>query len=301
MQSDFPKSLLEFQRSFATEEACWKYLVQSRWPNGFVCPHDGKSSVGFITTRKLWQCPNGHQISATIGTTLHGTKIPLTKWFWAAYLVITHTPGLSAWQLHRQLNLNYETAYLMLKRLRAGMVHPSRSPLNGPVEIADFSIGGKKAVPSDRGTEGKAMIVGAVEIRKEGPCRIRLQKIPQVSSEELIRFIRKHIAPRATIITDSCRGYSSLRSLGYRHIVKKEETTKEAAKQLPHISRIFADLKTWLIGTHHGVSPKQLQTYLDEFSFRFNERRSPMEAFQTALRINPKVTQTAALETVHET
>jgi transposase-like protein len=145
------------------------------------------------------------------------------------------------------------------------------------------------------------MIVGAVEIRKDGAGRIRIQKIPQVSSVELIRFIRKHIAPGATIITHSCQAYRSLRSLGYRHIVRKGETTKEAAKRLPHIHRIFTDLKTWLIGTHHGVSPKQLQTYLDEFSFRFNERRSPMEAFQTALRINPKVTQTAALETVHET
>jgi len=102
---------MEFQQRFATEEACREYLFASRWPDGFVCPGCGSARAGGETRRHLWVCTAcGHQTSVTAGTVMHGTRTPLRAWFWAAYLVATHHPGISAKQLQRQLGLSrYET------------------------------------------------------------------------------------------------------------------------------------------------------------------------------------------------
>jgi len=110
---------MEFQQRFATEDACREYLFASRWPEGFVCPGCGAGRAGGETRRHLWVCAAcGHQTSVTAGTVMHGTRTPLRAWFWAAYLVATHHPGISAKQLQRQLGLSrYETAWLILLHL----------------------------------------------------------------------------------------------------------------------------------------------------------------------------------------
>ena len=110
---------MEFQQRFATEDACREYLFASRWPEGFVCPGCGAGRAGGETRRHLWVCTAcGQQTSVTAGTVMHGTRTPLRAWFWAAYLVATHHPGISAKQLQRQLGLSrYETAWLILLHL----------------------------------------------------------------------------------------------------------------------------------------------------------------------------------------
>jgi ribosomal protein L37AE/L43A len=138
-------SILEFQDRFATEDACREYLFASRWPDGFVCPGCGSTRAGAMHRRRLlWQCKDcGQQTSATAGTVMHGTHTPLRTWFWAAYLVATHHPGISAKQLQRQLALSrYETAWLTLQKLRRAMVAPERALLKDEVEIDEFYLGG---------------------------------------------------------------------------------------------------------------------------------------------------------------
>ena len=149
----FPLNILEFQRRFSTENACWNYLRRVRWPKGFVCPYDGTQSVGFTQTRSVWQCQRGHQISVTTDTVMHRTRVPFVKWFWAAYLVTTSKTGLSAWELHEQIDVGYETAYMMLQRLRAGMVCPEREKICGTVEVdeAYVSAGRGRKVRKRRG------------------------------------------------------------------------------------------------------------------------------------------------------
>jgi transposase-like protein len=222
---------------------------------------------------------------------MHRTKIPLCTWFWAAYLVTTNTPGMSAWQLARQLNLRYETAYMMLQKLRAGMVNPERGRLRGAVEVDEAYIGGHQAGPGGRGARGKALIVGAVEVRNgKRAGRVRLQKIPYASAEHLLRFIQGNVEPGSTVLTDRWKGYLPLAGiLSYRHRPVKGKTAIRVAEKLPHIHRTFSNLKSWLVGTHHGVSPKHLQAYLNEYAFRFNRRKTPMAAFQTALGIGARV------------
>lgn len=280
---DFPRTFPEFVARFATEDACWRYLVQSRWPNGFQCPdgHDGS----FITTRNLFQCQDGHQWSATAGTVMHGTHMPVKTWFWAAYLMTTHTPGVSALQLARQLGLNYQTAFMILHKLRAGMVNPLREKLKGPVEVDETFIGGSRPGPSGRGALNKSLVVGAVEVVGKRAGRVRLRVIPRATATELLGFVRDSALEGSPIRTDGFNAYSRLDSEGYPHKVVEGSLSHG----LPHIHRVFSNLKTWLIGTHHGVSHKHLQAYLNEFAFRFNRRGSPMSAFQTVLGIGTSV------------
>ncbi len=127
----FPRSLFELQHRFPDEEACRQYLFDSRWPDGFKCPRC-KSVTGLaLPSRALWRCEGcALDTSVTAGTVMHGTRTPLTHWFWAAYLVATHTPGLSAVQLQRQLGLpRYETAWLMLHKLRSPIAASDSRPV----------------------------------------------------------------------------------------------------------------------------------------------------------------------------
>ena len=124
----FPKSLREFQCQFATEDACQQYLAASRWPDGFVCERCGGRDAYVLVDRHRWQCAScRHQVSLTSGTVLHNARLPLTQWFWAAYLMTTDTWGISAVGLQRQLGLRRnETAWLMLHKLRRAMVNAGK-------------------------------------------------------------------------------------------------------------------------------------------------------------------------------
>lgn len=273
----FPKSIFDFQKQFSTEENCLGFLIQSRWPDGFVCPRCGHNEYFWIKTRKLLRCKKcGYDASPTAGTVMHHSKMPLTTWFQAAYLVTTHTPGISALQLQRQLGIpSYQTAFTILHKLRAGTVRQDRSKLSGIVEVDETYIGGKKAGPTGRGALGKVIVAGAVDIRGKYANRVRLRVIPNVSSEILTGFVKDNIEEGSEIRTDEWKSYSKLSSLEYKHKIETD---------LPHIHRVFSNLKTWLLGTHHGAVRKQhLQAYLNEYTFRFNRRKTPMAAFQTAL------------------
>ena len=129
----FPRNLREFQRQFATDAACQEYLVACRWPDGFVCPRCGHGRAYRLSATCRWQCVAcRRQVSLTAGTILHNTKTPLTVWFWAAYLAVTDKRGISALLLQRQLGLRrYETAWMLLHKLRRAMVNSARQPLYG--------------------------------------------------------------------------------------------------------------------------------------------------------------------------
>lgn len=282
---DFPRTLAQFQRRFASEEACRAYLAASRWPDGYRCPKCGHSEALELPGRLLWRClACGYDTSVTAGTVLHRTRTPLTQWFWAAYLVTTHTPGLSA--LQRQLGLaRYETAWVMLHKLRRAMVRPDREPLHIEVEVDEASIGGPEAgLRGGRALEDKALVVAAVEVRGKGSGRVRLQVVPDASARSLTGFVKVNVEQGAVVRTDGWQGYAPLASMGYRHRPRtRGDDPRRAARLLPRVHRAFGNLQTWLRGTHHGVGHRHLQVYLDEFAFRFNRRRTPQPAFQTLL------------------
>jgi len=233
----FPKTIFEFNQWFPDEEACLKFLIQSHWPDGFICPRCGFNEHYWKQARQLLECKRcGYQASVTAGTVMHRSRMPLQLWFQAAYLVTTHTPGMSALQFQRQMGLSsYKTAFAMLHKLRAAMVRGGRDRISGLVEVDETYIGGERKGPTGRGAFGKVIVAGAVDIRGKYANRVRLRVIPNVTSDTLTNFVRTNVVEGSEVITDDWRGYSRLGIAGYRHIVSSD---------LPHIHRVFSNLKT---------------------------------------------------------
>lgn len=288
---DFPRTIVEFQQWFPDDEACSGYLFESRWPEGFRCPRCGHGHCWAVSKRRaLLECAACHrQTSLTAGTVLHKTRTPLHLWFWAAYLMSTPTPGSSALQLQRQLGLGrYETAWMMLHKLRRAMINPEREPLTGQVEVDECFVGGVEAgLRGGRARGTKALVVVGVEARGAGSGRVRMAVVADASADTLTGFVRDNVASGATVHTDAWKGYRPLSRLGYDHQPRSQRAARAAGEDideiLPRVHRAISNLKSWLQGTHRGVSSEHLQVYLDEFCFRFNRRRTPMAAFQTLL------------------
>jgi transposase-like protein len=277
-RSDFPRSLAEFQDRFASEADCHRYLVACRWPDGFRCPRCGEPEAYELAGRELLQCRScRHQTSVTAGTVLDRTRVPLRLWFAAAYLVTTHTPGFSAVQLQRLLGLaRYETAWTMLHKLRRAMLRPERGRLSGVVEVDEAYVGGLEEGRRGgrRRDSSKSIVVGAVEVRGRGSGRVRLAVVDDLSAASLVPFVEASVEPGSAVLTDGWQGYAPLRR-GYDHRPATVGDPRNASVLLPRVHRAFSNLKTWLRGTHHGVSAKHLPSYVDGFVFRSNRRRTP--------------------------
>ena len=288
---DFPLTILEFQQRFGTEEACREYLFASRWPKGFICPACGGRDSGAQTRRHLWVCTAcGRQTSITAGTVMHKTRLPLRTWFWAAYLVSTFQPGISAKQLQRQLGVGcHETAWAMLHKLRGAMVAPERDPLKGEVEIDEFFLGGHEEGLKGGRQHGKKALVGiAIEVRGQGSGRLRLEVLENSQANTLEAFTKATTAPGAIVHTDGLPSYNGLPKLGYDHRPRKVASVEPGEELLPRVHRAVSNLKAWMHGTHRGVSDAHLPVYLDEYVFRHNRRRSPMASFQTLLGLGTR-------------
>lgn len=225
---------------------------------------------------------------------MHRSHIPLREWFWAAYLVATHTPGISAAQLQRQRGSGSDTtAWHMLHRLRKGLVTETRSRLSGLIEADERTIGGPAKGTRGRGVTAakhKSLVIGAVEViayenkpgkRCERAGRRRLSTVDKAGAVNIRDFLARNVEAGSTVRTDGWPGYSNEALGGYTHRVRVVRTPERAHQVAPHVHRVFSNLKAWLNGTHHGVEPRYLQPYWDEFVFRFNRRNTPMAAFQT--------------------
>lgn len=295
----FPKSLRQFQHQFASEDACAEYLTACRWPDGFRCPKCGQTSAYGLAGRRRWQCAScRYQVSVTAGTILHNSKTPLTTWFWAAYLMTTDKRGLSALLLQQQLGLSrYETAWMLLHKLRRAMVNAARDPLRGEGEVEMDETWG--AVASSEGATprwfwlrsngggGRPVESGwrSYPISQEPPSRSSLPETsPQVPPSPPMVSQASRCSRRAAI--PMCHERSHPRS----------SCAKEPS---PSFRLPIGNLQGWLVGTHHGVSRGQLQVYLDEFVFRTNRRREPRAAFQPLLGLGSSRGPTAYAQIQH--
>ena len=302
----FPSSLPEFQRLFPNEAACAAYLERARWQDGFVCPRCAVAGEPYRfanrpTVLRCRQCQVNSYLTA--GTVMERTHTPLSVWFWAAYLLTSQTPGISAVQFQRQLGLSrYETAYQILHKLRVGMVRPDQDQIGGKpdehVEVDETYVGGRTR-GEGRGVHHKTIVAAAVEVRnrkrdsalndhrnRRYAGRVRLAVVSERSADALCGFVKSVVAPGARIITDEWSGYAGLTKYGYHHASVAERGDPHVAEEfMPIIHLVFSNLKTWLRGIHHGVSPQHLQAYLNEFTFRFNRRFYPFNAFRSLLGI----------------
>lgn len=300
---EHPINLLDFQRMFPDETSCLRYLERMRWPGGFACNECRGIGEPFrLATRpRVLKCRSCHYMaSATADTVMHRSKTNIHVWFWAAYLVATQTPGISATELQVKLGISrYETAFQLLHKLRAAMVRPNRDKIGAecPLEMDIVFVGGKHK----GGVQGKTdqvPVIIAVEIQrkevrdqKNGKLikrglagRIRLQKLQDKSAASVDKFAKECIATGAAIVSDDGTEFTNLLALGYAHhpIPMRGERAKMDSC-LPMISRVTANLKTWIDGTFHGVGKHHLQAYLDEYMFRFNRRFYRSVSFQKLL------------------
>jgi len=274
---EYPGTLAELETRFGTEQACRDYLLKLRWPEGFVCQRcRGRSA--WTTNRNLLVCAGcQYQASLTAGTIFQDTRKPLTMWFRAIWWVTAQKNGASALGLQRILGLgSYFTAWTWLHKLRRTMVRPGRDRLHGRVEVDETYIGGLEEGVRGRQTETKALVAVACEEEGRAIGRIRLRRIRDASAASLEAFVAEAIEPGSVVHTDGWEGYASLEMKGYTHrVTVLKRGQQSAAELLPRVHLVVSLLKRWLVGTHQGaVSLQHLDYYLDEFTFRFNRRKS---------------------------
>ena len=291
---DYPKTIMEFEKRFSTEANCREYLFNLRWPNGFQCPRCNHNKA-WPLKKGLYQCAQcDHKISVIAGTIFHGTHKPLILWFRAIWWLTGQKNGTSAVNIRRIMGLgSYKTAWAWLHKLRRAMITPGRDNLSGTIEIDETYIGGEKPGKRGRGSEGKSLVVIAVEVKGSRIGRIRLYRVEDASAQSLHNAIKQIVYKGSLIKTDGWKGYNGLDSIGYTHEIVRP-FTEIGEELLPNCHRVASLLKRWLLGTHQGaVSHEHLDYYLDEYTFRFNRRTSKHRGklfyrlLQNAVRIEP--------------
>jgi transposase-like protein len=276
-QQEFPLIYRDFVKMFPDDGTCVAYLEKLRWSNGFECPSCGEQRIPLRQTRKRLVCPAcRHQCTVTAGTIFDKTRTPLTTWFDTAWHVSTMKNGMSAKTLERMMGVSYRVAWDMLHCFRVAMVRVAREPLSGEVEVDETMIGGvEKGVKRGRGAT-KGIVVIAVEIKHpKGYGRIRMRHVPDASADSLEPFVREMVAKGSVVCTDGWKSYNGL-SDDYKHRQTILSSTGDPDHvAMPGVHQVASLLKRWLLGTHQGsLTMEHLQSYLEEFTFRFNRRTS---------------------------
>lgn len=287
--SKHPKemSFVAFQREFPDDDACRKYMFEKRWSDGFRCPVCGTSKYYEIASRQLYQCSNPacrHQASATAGTVMHRSKVPLHIWFWAIFLVVHDKRGMSALALQRQLGMTYKTSWLLLHKIREGMASREESWLvDGTVEMDEAFFGGSTTGKKrGRGTEKATVMVSLSLLDGNKPTFVKMQLISDMTSKSVEETANKTIKKGSCIISDGYHSYRCLAEKGYCHRPKKFNPTDEP-EHLKWMHTIIANAKAFIQGTYHGLDQKHLQAYLHEFCYRFNIRNRHGKKFKHLL------------------
>jgi transposase-like protein len=272
---------------FHDDDKARQYLEAIRWPNGPVCPHCGVVGdhyrlEGEAHRKGLLKCKDCRkQFSVTVGTVFERSKIPLSKWLMAAFLLCSSKKGMSSHQLHRTLGVTYKTAWFLTHRIREAMKDTSTDQLGGPgssgiVEADETYFGKNKGQGKGSHIGKKQKVVALVE--RNG--RVRAFHMPTVTAETLKPVLEQQIAKSARLMTDEANLYKNIGKSFAGH-----DTINHLAKEYARgdvttntVEGYFGILKRGIGGVYHHVSPEHLHRYVNEFSFRYNNR--------TALAVN---------------
>lgn len=280
--------LLDFERRFPDEKACWDYLILTRWPEGIACPGCQGKKFDFIRTRKVFECKGcGRHVSVTAGTIFEKTRLPLRKWFWAIFLMATSKKGMPMLYLQRQLKIkSYRTAWLMGQKIRQAMIQRDEPySLKGKVQVDQIFIGGRQSMEQRRLANKKTSFLIAVEENKSKPRFISFQELETIYDKYLIPALKNKIKKGATLKTDGDDGYVNICKDGYYNHERSVYDThkKQTQEHLKWVNTLTSNLKRFLLSTYHGVHRKYRRAYLAEFAYRFNRRYWPGQAFERLL------------------
>lgn len=284
--------LCELVERYGNDQKCRNYLEHLRWPNGVTCPKCLGTKVSSILKRDQYNCDNescGHQFSVTAGTVFHDTHLPLTKWFLAVYLICQSKKGMSAHQLHRMLKVHYRTAWYLCHRIRHAVEQVSEPKMDGICEIDETYVGGKKIGQGVyAGKKAKEVVIG---IRERGGA-LRFFHAEDAKAGTLAKYIKENISGDVSVIvTDDFITYPfAMKRAGVAP--EKHVSVNHSAKQYVvgdfhtnSVESAFSLLKRGIMGTWHKVSAKHLAAYLDEMTWRFDNRKNPYLFRDTLLKL----------------
>jgi len=280
-------TFLQFQKKFNSEEACHEHLFQMKWSDGFECPRCKHNVCFVISTRThpLYECKQcHHQTTVTVGTLFEKTRIRLSVWFLAIYWEAQDKRGISATYISRELEVSYPTAWLMLHKIRKAMAdRDEQYILKSLVEIDDFFIGAPtKDGKRGRGTDKNQVLVALSKNNKGYPLYLKMEVIEDMKKETVIDFVTKCVEKNARIQADGHRSFPSLETKGYKLEAKKYDVKKDP-EHLKWMHTAISNLKSFVSGTFHGLDSRHLQSYLDEYCFRYNRRNFTGELFNRLL------------------
>ena len=285
--------LCELVEKFGDDQKCRNYLEHLRWPKGIVCPKCKGTKVSAILKRDRYNCDSescGYQFSVMAGTVFHDTHLPLTKWFLAVYLLCQSRKGMSANQLKRMLRINYRTAWYLCHRIRHAMSEaPPLPKLDGTVEMDETYVGGKKVGwgvgPAKR---AKEVVIG---IRQRGG-ELRFFHAPNAKAPTLAKYIKENVSDDVDVmVTDEFVSYpfavqrAGLPPEKHKTILHRDRQYVNGDIHTNTVESAFSLLKRGIVGTWHRVSAKHLAAYLDEMTWRFNNRKNPFLFRDTMLKL----------------
>jgi transposase-like protein len=280
-----PQTLIEAIRYFADPDIALRTMVELRWPNGVHCPTCGRTDPRFIATRRMWECKEKHprkQFSAKVGTIFEDSPIDLGKWFAAIWMVANCKNGISSYEMHRALGVTQKTAWFMDHRIRLAMQTGSFEKMTGAVEADESFIGGlsknmhperrKRVIGDARGHTGKEVVMGLLRRSdKASKSQVRAEHVPDVKRETLHEQVRSTVEPGSRLYTDQWVGYRGLDDYE-RYVINHAVAYVEGHVHTNGIENFWSLLKRTIKGTYVSVEPFHLGRYLDEQTFRFNER-----------------------------
>ena len=280
MKQKTQPSIFGIVSKFNSEEICIAHFKRIRWPEGIRCIRCNGERISTFDSlgktgkeRHIYECMDcNYQFTVTVGTIFHDSHLPLTKWFLAIYLMCSAKKGISAKELQRQLDTSYKTAWYVAHRIRLAMKDDDAlvGKLSGVLEVDETYIGGSRKGPRGRGAANKVPVV-AIKERTSG--KIRMQAVENCSASVLKNFIREHAEPGSEIHTDEFTSYLWLDSSEFAHqSVNHSQAYVRGDVHTNGCENVWSLFKRGIVGVFHKVSAKYLPLYLNEFSFRFNNR-----------------------------
>jgi transposase-like protein len=283
--------LMTLMEAFDTDVECRTYLEELRWPDGVTCPRCNGKTISRIKTRRQFDCDGcRYQFSVTAGTLFNDSHLPLPKWFVAVFLITESKKGMSANQLKRMLKVSYKTAWYLCHRIRKAMTEANPALLSGTVEVDETYVGGKqKRGDGRRGRprleiSNKSMVLAAIE--RGGNVRLSVGK--RATKKVLHGFINETCSPMtAAIYTDELGAYTGIGDGDTIHDTVKHSLGEYVRGDVHTntVEGVFSLFKRSIVGSFHQISKKHLDRYLDEFEFRFNNRKNRYLFRDTLLRL----------------
>ena len=276
-------TVTRFNQDFPDNDTCLEWLKNHLYPDGIFCPICNKVTKHHkIASRPSYSCDYcGHHFHPTVGTIFEKSTTPLKLWFHAIYLMSSTRCGISAKQIERETGVTYKTAWRMFRQIRSLLCEETQ-PLMGEVEVDETYVGGARHGKRGRGAEGKAKVLGAVQ--REG--KVIANVVPDVKRHTLVPFMAHNVNRDAILFTDEFPSYDHMTRIGYKHL-RIEHHAKEYVRGNIHTNSIegfWSLVKRGISGVYHAVSPKYLQSYLDEYTFRYNHRKDEGAMFKTVLK-----------------